>query len=215
MRKVIPAVLEKDFGEFQKSLEIAQTLSKRVQIDVADGWFVKNKTIGPKELEKIRTRAKLEFHLMVSNPKRYFDAIADKADIITVPAELDNAEYLVDEIIKRKKKPAVALNPETNIKKLIPVINKVKKVIVMTVAPGKQGSRFISSALEKIKGIKMMNKKVVVQVDGGIDTDTIGRAETAGADEFVVGHMIIGAENPRKMYDTLRRKKRSFLRMIR
>lgn len=197
MKKIIPAVLEKNLSEFKKRLKIAESLSKRIQIDVADGVFVKNKTVGIEEIKKINSKSKIEYHLMVKNPEKYIKAIKN-ADIIAIHCEIPNFESFLKGKVK-----AVAINPNTNPKKLLPIIKKIKKVIVLTVAPGAQGKKFYPPALKKIKQIKKMNKKIIVQVDGGISKKTIKLAEKAGADEFVVGSAIVKADNPAKEYKKL------------
>ena len=204
MRAIIPTILEKNINEFKKRLKIAELLSKRIQIDVADGKFVKNKTIGIKELKKIKSKSKIEYHLMVQNPEKYIDVLSKNADLITVHIEIRNPEKYIDKIAKKGLKVGIAINPKTNPKKLIPVMKKVKKVIVLTVSPGWQGRKFFPPALKKIRVIKKMNKKVIVQVDGGINEKTINLAEKAGADEFVVGSAIVKAENPKKEYEKLK-----------
>jgi len=199
MRKIIPAVLESNAKRFEKSLKIAELLSKKIQVDVADGKFVKNKTVGIDILKKIKTKSKIEFHLMVKNPKKYIDAISKKADLIAIHCEIPNFQKFIS-----KKVKAVAINPGTSVKKISPVAKKIKKIIVLTVHPGEQGRRFIQSALKKIKQIKGMNKNIIVQVDGGINDKTIKLAEKAGADEFVVGHYIIKSKTPELNYKKLR-----------
>jgi len=199
MRKIIPAVLEKDLNEFRKKLKIAESLSKTVHVDFVDGVFVKNKTIGVEEFKKVRPRAEIEFHLVVRHPEKYISVLRKKAEIIAIQCEIPNFDKFLGGKIK-----SVAINPETSVKKLLPVIKKIKKVIVLTVHPGKQGRKFLPSALKKIKQIKKLNKKIIVQVDGGIDEKTIKLAEKAGADEFVVGSAIVKAENPKKEYEKLK-----------
>ena len=205
MRTIIPTVLEKNINEFKKRLKIAESLSKRIQIDVADGKFVRNKTIGINELEKIRTKSKIEYHLMVENPEKYINALSKNADLITIHIEIKNPEKYINKIIKKRIKAGVAINPRTNSGKLAPIIKKAKKIVVLTVSPGWQGRKFFPPALKKIKQIKKMNRKVIVQVDGGINEKTIKLAERAGADEFVVGHAIMSSGNPKKVYDLLRK----------
>ena len=203
MRTIIPTILEKNLKEFHEKLKIAESLSKRIQIDIADGKFVKNKTIGINELEKIKPKSKIEYHLMVENPEKYINSLSKNADLIIVHIEIKNPEKYVDKIVKKGVKAGIAINPNTNPKKLIPVIKKVKKVIVLTVSPGWQGRKFFPPALKKIKEIRKLNKKIIVQVDGGINEKTIGIAEKAGADEFVVGHAIMNSKNPGETYRKL------------
>jgi len=204
MRKIIPAVLEKDFGVLQKRISQFEKISKIIQIDIADGKFVRNKTIGVKEIPKIRSKSSMEFHLMVKNPENYIKKIK-KAKLIAVHCEIKGFEKYIDKIKNKKISAGAAINPSTNVKKLIPAIKKIKKIIVMTVIPGKQGSRFILSALKKIKKIKKLNKKVIIQVDGSINRKTIKFAEKAGADEFVVGSALIKSGNLKKEYKLLRK----------
>jgi ribulose-phosphate 3-epimerase len=199
MRTIIPAVLERNPSELRKKVKIAESLSNRIQIDVADGKFVKNKTVGISELKRIKSKSKIEFHLMVQKPAKYIETLSKNADIIAVHCEIPNFEGFMKGKVK-----AVAINPTTTVKKLLPVIKQIKKVIVLTVAPGWQGRKFYPPALKKIKQIRKMNKKIIIQVDGGINEKTIRLAEKAGADEFVVGSAIVKSKNPRKMYELLR-----------
>ena len=203
MKIIIPAVLERNEKELKKRIKIAESISKRIQIDVADGKFVKNRTVALKVIEKLKPNVKTEFHLMVHNPDKYINVLADKADIIAIHCEIPNLKKFIDKIKSKKIKAAVAINPKTNIKKLLPVINKVNKVIVLTVFPGWQGNKFIPMALKKIKQIKKANPKVIVQVDGGINEKTIALAEKAGADEFVIGSALVKTNNPKEEYRKL------------
>ena len=202
MRKIIPAVLEKDFGILQKRINQFEKLSKTIQVDIADGRFVKNKTIGTKEISKINSKSNLEYHLMVGNPEKYINAIK-KAKIIAIHCEIKDFEKYIDKIKNKKIDAGIAINPETNVKKLIPAIKKIKKIIVLCVMPGWQGAKFMPEALKKIKQIKMLNKKIIVQVDGGINEKTIKLAEKAGADEFIVGSALIKAKDIKKEFNLL------------
>ena len=208
MRKIIPTVLERNINVFRKRLKTFEKLSKTIQIDIADGKFVKNKTIGINEIKKIKSKSNLEFHLMVGNPEKYIDAIR-KASLIAIHCEIKNPEKYIEKIKNKKINAGIAINPKTNVKKLIPIIKKVKKIIVLTVMPGWQGNKFIPSALKKIKKIKKLNKNITIQVDGGINEKTIRIAEKAGADEFVVGSALIKAKDIKKEYELLSRGARN------
>ena len=208
MRKIIPTVLERNINVFRKRLKTFEKLSKTIQIDIADGKFVKNKTIGINEIKKIKSKSNLEFHLMVGNPEKYIDAIR-KASLIAIHCEIKNPEKYIEKIKNKKINAGIAINPETNAKKLIPIIKKVKKIIVLTVMPGWQGNKFIPSALKKIKKIKKLNKNITIQVDGVINEKTIRIAEKAGADEFVVGSALIKAKDIKKEYELLSRGARN------
>lgn len=203
MRTIIPAVLERNETNFKRNVRLAESLSKRIQIDIADGKFVKNKTVALSIIDKLEPEVKTEFHLMVHNPDKYIDVLAKKADVIAVHCEIPNLKKHIDKIISKKVTPAVAINPKTNFKKLLPVLDKVKKVIVLTVFPGWQGNDFVPFALKKIKQIKNAKKSIIIEVDGGMNPKNIELAEKAGADEFVVGSYLIKAENPKEVYKTL------------
>ncbi|MBW3022764.1 ribulose-phosphate 3-epimerase [Candidatus Woesearchaeota archaeon] len=204
MRKIIPAVLEKSFAKVMFRIKQFEKVSNAIQIDIADGKFVKNKTIGLKDIPKIKSKSNLEYHLMVRNPEEYIKKIK-KAGFIAVHCEVKGFEKALDMIKKRKISAGVAINPKTDVKKLKPVIKKIRKVIVMTVNPGKQGAKFLPNALKKIKQIKKMHKNIIIQVDGGISEQTIDLAKKAGADEFVVGSALVNSDNIKEKYRSLKR----------
>ena len=202
MRKIIPAVLEKNIENANKRIKQFEKLSKTIQIDIADGKFVKNKTLGANYIKKIKSKSSLEFHLMVENPEKYISAIK-KASLIAIHCEIKDFVKYIDKIKNKKINAGVAINPGTNVKRLIPAIKKIKKVIVLCVIPGWQGAKFMPEALDNIKQIKKLNKKIIVQVDGGINEKTIKLAEKAGADEFIVGSALIKAKDIKKEFDLL------------
>jgi len=202
MRKIIPAVLEKDFGVLQKRIKQFEKLSKTIQVDIADGKFVNNKTIGVNDIKKIKSKIDIEYHLMVKNPEKYINAIK-KAKLIAIHCEIKDFEKYINKIKNKKIDAGVAINPDTNVNKLIPAIKKIKKVTVLCVIPGWQGAEFMPEALKKIKQIKKLNKKIIVQVDGSMNKETIALAEKAGADEFVVGSALIKAKDIKKEFNLL------------
>jgi len=202
MRKIIPAVLEKNVEIANERIKQFEKLSKIIQIDIADGRFVKNKTFSANDIKKIKSKSSLEFHLMVENPEKYIVTIK-KSSLIVVHCEIKDFVKYIDKIKNKKIDAGAAINPNTNIKKLIPAIKKIKKVIVLCVIPGWQGAKFMPSALKKIKQIKKLNKKIIIQVDGGINEKTIKLAEKAGADEFIVGSALIKAKDIKKEFNLL------------
>ena len=157
-----------------------------------DGKFVKNKSVSVKLIPKLKNA---EAHLMVEDPLKYIDDLAKKG----FKKVIFHYEALKDEstifktigIIKKEKMvPAIAINPETSVAKIKPFLNKIKSVTVLTVNPGFYGSRFLPSQLKKIKEIKKIDKKIKVEVDGGIDDKTAKKAVKAGADVLISGSFL-------------------------
>ena len=162
-----------------------------IHIDVMDGHFVPNLTIGLPVVEALRrrTRLPLDVHLMIAEPERYATAFARAgADIVTVHAEAAVHLYrLLVEIRVAGARPGVALNPATPLAAIEHVLDVVDLVLIMTVEPGFGGQEYIASMESKIRALSARNLPVDIEVDGGIKGDTIGLAALAGANAFVSG----------------------------
>jgi len=174
----------------------------RLQIDVMDGHFVPNLTMGPATVSAVRrlTTLPLEAHLMVEHPERWVQPFADAgADVIIVHAEATpHLERVLDLITQSGKRPAVALNPASPLVLIEEVLTQVTMVLLMTVNPGFGGQQFIPEVLPKIRRLReqlqTLNLQHDIEVDGGIDAATIGRAAAAGANVFVAGSSVYGAK---------------------
>ena len=197
--KISPSILSADFsklGSEIKNLEKAN--ADLIHIDVMDGHFVPNITIGPEVISKLRKYTSLPFdvHLMISPVDNYIKNFADAgADIITIHPEATN--NLLDSIKKIKacnKKVGVSLNPETSVDKVIPVINLIDLVLIMSVNPGFGGQKFIETTLEKVKilrkEIDSKKLKTEIEIDGGINFENSKKAIKAGLDILVSGTTI-------------------------
>ena len=197
--KISPSILSADFsnlgGEIQ-NLEKAK--ADLIHIDVMDGHFVPNITIGPDVIKKLRKYTSLPFdvHLMISPVHNFIKSFADAgADIITIHPEATND--LVSSIKKIKsfgKKSGVSLNPETSIDKVINVLGLIDLVLVMSVNPGFGGQKFIKGTLEKVKALRKeidaKKFKTQIEIDGGINFDNAKMAKDAGVDIIVSGTTI-------------------------
>jgi len=200
MKPIIPAILTDNFFDFQQKLEKVENLSSWLQIDVSDGKFTPNKTLSPNDFLPLKFKQNLELHLMVFEPENYF-LTAEKLKAKRVIIHYEAVEKNIDEIFS-KKYPftlGLALNPETEVEKILPYLSKVNFILILGVTPGAQGQEFQEKALEKIKKIKTLSHKTIIEVDGGINETTIQKVNQAGADIFVVGSTLLKARKPKKM----------------
>ena len=197
--KISPSILSADFsilGDEIKSLEKAG--ADLIHVDVMDGHFVQNITMGPPIIKMIRKCTKLPFdvHLMISPVEKYIKAFADAgSDIITIhPEATDNLKRAVSSIKSLGKKAGVSLNPKTPISALMNVINNIDLILIMSVNPGFAGQSFMGEVLPKVTELrKMINDKklkIDIEIDGGINFETAPLAVKAGANILVSGTTI-------------------------
>lgn len=191
--KIIPAILAKTSDEFEDMVKKIEPYADLVHIDIADGEFVPNKTIGGiEELQKSETKLDFEVHLMVKNPENMIDKwLETRAVRFLVHQEsTKEMDHLVSMIKAAGREAAGVLNPSTDFKTMEPYLEKLDLVQFMTVDPGFYGSPFLPEVLEKIRKFRELHPEKPVQVDGGIHSDTIKMVAETGASSAVLGSHI-------------------------
>jgi len=204
MVKIAPSVLSADFGALAEEIAKVETAADLLHVDVMDGHFVPNLTIGPFVVEAIhrRTRVPLDVHLMIQNPERYISAFAKAgATYLTVHAEVcPHLHRTIQQIREAGMKPGVALNPSTSLHTVENVLDQVDLVLIMSVNPGFGGQSFIPFVLKKIEemGRRLHRTEPCpeLEVDGGLKLENCRAVAQAGATILVAGSAIFGAPDP-------------------
>jgi ribulose-phosphate 3-epimerase len=196
---IVPSILSADFTRLGEQVREADAAgAQRIQVDVMDGHFVPNITMGPMVVEAVRrsTQLTLEAHLMITNPERYIEDFAQAgADVIIVHQEVcPHLHRVIQQIRHAGKSPAVALNPSTPVFLLEDVLSLIDMVLVMTVNPGFGGQEFIPEMLPKIerlhRWIAQRGLRCDIEVDGGIHEATAPQVVKAGANLLVAGSAV-------------------------
>ena len=215
MIQIAPSILSADFGRLAEEIRAIEAAgADLVHIDVMDGRFVPNLTIGPLVVKAIRkvTRLPFDVHLMIVEPDRYLEDFARAgADWISVHAEACvHLHRTISRIKELGKKAGVALNPATPLQALDYVLEDLDYVVIMSVNPGFGGQRFIPSVLEKIKALRRLidqrGLSTKIEVDGGVNPETIAAVARAGAEVLVAGSAVFNTENYAQTISLLRQK---------
>ena len=202
--KISPSILSADFSKLGSEIkDLEKARADLIHIDVMDGHFVPNITIGPEVIYKLRKYSSLPFdvHLMISPVHNFIKNFAQAgADIITIhPEATDNLGDSIKKIKSFNKKAGVSLNPKTPVNKVIPVLNLIDLVLVMSVNPGFGGQKFIDSSLDKVKQLRQeidnRKLKVQIEIDGGVNFENSMAIKNAGANILVSGNTIFKENN--------------------
>ncbi len=198
--ELIPAILVKTKNRLKKEIEQVEEVVDSVQIDIMDGRFVDNITVMADAFEGIAKKVIYEVQLMVEDPERYIIPFKQiRADLIIFHIETAKDEKEILELIRKIKdhgmKAGIGLNPETKAEKIRSYLSRIDTALVMTVPPGAGGRRFMPSMLEKVKKLRGWDKKINIEVDGGINQNNICKCVKAGANKIVAGTSIFGKED--------------------
>jgi len=211
---VAPSILSADFSKLREEIKAVEMAGADwIHIDVMDGHFVPNLTIGPVVVKSIRKTTSLPFdvHLMISNPEKYIERFVDAgADILTVHIEtVENPLGTIKKIRDLGCKAGLTLNPDTPFKKISEFVPEVDLVLIMTVYPGFSGQKFKEEVIPKIsearKKIDSIGKDIYLEVDGGINDKTSILAKNAGADVLVAGNHVFKSKNYEKAISLLKK----------
>ena len=202
--QISPSILSADFSQLGNEIKkLEEGGADMIHVDVMDGHFVPNLTIGPPVIKALKKNSSMMFdvHLMISPVHKYIEAYSDAgADIITIhPEATDDLMSSISKIKELKKKVGVSLNPETKIDVILNILDQIDLVLIMSVNPGFGGQKFMPEVLDKIKQLKKIqiekNLNFDIEIDGGINFDNYKKAIEAGANILVSGTTIFKSNN--------------------
>jgi len=215
VKKIAPSILSADFSRLADEVRAVEKAGADViHVDVMDGHFVPNITIGPLVVQGLKklTSLPLDVHLMIENPERYVEVFAQAgSDWITIHAETcPHLKRMIKKVRQLRARPGIVLKPATPLKTLFPVLDEIDLVLIMSVNPGFGGQSFIPSTLKKIERLRKIVDQnrypLEIEVDGGVKVENIREVSTAGGDVFVVGTGIFKTENYEKTIRRLRQE---------
>lgn len=207
MKKILPSILSADFANLERDIKELESIGiDMFHIDVMDGNFVPNISFGFPIIESIRPKTDKVFdcHLMIANPENYVEQFCKVGcDMVSFHIEATNhADRVIQVIKKNGKKAGIVLNPQTPIESIKYLLPKLDYVLIMTVNPGFGGQKFITEMLEKIEELAKLREEkkynFLIEVDGGINTETSKACRDKGADLLVCGSFLFGASDKEK-----------------
>lgn len=212
--QIAPSILSADFGKLNAEIATVEPYVDLLHVDIMDGHFVPNITMGPPIVKNIQTKLPVDLHLMIEHPEMYIEEFVKAAtanglpkEKVSVTVHQEACEHLhrVIQLIKSLGvKAAVSINPATPVEMIRDILGDLDMVLIMSVNPGFGGQKFIPVALEKIREIRKLKPDLDIEVDGGINAETAKLCIEAGANILVAGSYIFGAEDRKKAIESLR-----------
>ncbi|MFH0737764.1 MAG: ribulose-phosphate 3-epimerase [Candidatus Micrarchaeota archaeon] len=203
--EVIPAILAKSREELLHRIGLVSGLVKEIQLDIMDGVFVPNKTVGLEDLIDL-PKARYEFHWMVKDPEKWIaKTIGPHMHLVHVETITDFAK--IEAAVKKAGgRLGLAINPETPLEKLLPYADKAKRILVMTVRPGFSGQRYIYEMEHKVRRLRELFPKLDIEVDGGVNNETIGHAYSSGANIIAAASALFSSPDIKSAIEGLKQR---------
>jgi len=195
--EIAPSMLGADFGEMRKAAELVAPESGYLHMDVMDGHFVPNLTMGSDLVKALKGIGPLDVHLMITDPCDFIEDFANAgAEIISIHIEANNPKEALELIKKNNIKAGIALNPSTPEKTIDALIDYADMILVMSVEPGYCGQSFHEGTIERVRNYKKKYPSKIIEVDGGVSTKNSKQLIEAGADILVAGSAVFNSDNP-------------------
>lgn len=206
MPQVAVSILNADFMHLADAIATCEAVAERIHFDVMDGHFVPNLSFGFPILESLKTKLPIDIHLMISNPEKYAAQYAKYGTVIYVPEETGIATWreCAAQIHGEGKEAGIVLNPDTPVDVILPLLDELTHVLVMSVKPGFGGQKCQTSTFDKIADLKTRKPSLIISVDGGIDDKTAPLARAKGADVLACGSFILKAKDPARAASAVR-----------
>lgn len=206
MVEIAPSMLGANFGEMKRDAELVAPHSAYLHMDVMDGHFVPNLTMGPDLVKALRSIADIDVHLMVTNPSDFIKDFSDVgADIISVHVEANNPGKAIKLIKELKIKAGIAIKPSTPSSAIEPFVESVDMILVMSVEPGYCGQSFHENAIQRVKTYREKYPDKIIEVDGGVGPENASLLADAGATLLVAGSAIFGSSDPIKVIKDMKK----------
>ncbi len=197
MVEIAPSMLGADFGDMRRAAELVAPESGYLHMDVMDGHFVPNLTMGSDLVKSLKGIAPLDVHLMITDPCDFINDFSEAgAEIISIHIEANNPSKAIDIIKEKNIKAGIALNPSTPEDAIDFVVDKVDLILVMSVEPGYCGQSFHEASIERVRNYKEKYPDKLIEVDGGVSTSNSKKLIEAGADILVAGSAVFNSEDP-------------------
>ena len=206
MVEIAPSMLGANFGEMKRDAELVAPHSAYLHMDVMDGHFVPNLTMGPDLVKALRSIADIDVHLMVTNPSDFIKDFSDVgADIISVHVEANDPGKAIKLIKELKIKAGIAIKPSTPSSAIEPFVESVDMILVMSVEPGYCGQSFHENAIQRVKTYREKYPDKIIEVDGGVGPENASLLADAGATLLVAGSAIFGSSDPIKIIKDMKK----------
>ncbi len=204
---IIPAILAKSREELLRRISQVNGLVKEIQLDIMDGEFVPNKTLGIADLVAVPAlqNAKYEFHWMVKDPERWIEKMPGPHLHLVHVETIRSFDAIENAVKKAGGRLGLAINPDTPLEKLLPFASKAQRILIMTVHPGFSGQKYITAMEKKIRQLRKRFPSMDIEVDGGVNLDTVRGAYAAGANVLAAASAIFAADDTKAAIEKLKK----------